>query len=539
MTANSTPSVYQRALAAYDRIPLGWSIGLAVLLAAGLRFWNLGAASLWVDEMHTLHVADRPALDVLRFPDESPPLNYLVIHFAIAVFGTTEWGLRVVPALLSTASVALMAPIARRVAGSRAVLPAMLMLAVAPLHIHLGREARTYPLAVLLVLASTWALLRWQDAPTPRRSVLHVALLFLLIHTHVFGLFIALAHVLTAAWWAWHDGLDPPPTATLASQFSPAEHVETGPASNRAPPEIPKEGEPAPATSGWRSPVLAWLPGLPRHWWWAHVALAIAALPWYGLVFLDRANRVSQGFWIPPPSIDDLMATVRWQAGSYLIAPLWAILVTWGLWRWRKGAALPVIWWTAGVLLPLLFSLVGPPIFTPRYAVLALPALILLVVRGAMRVPARLVAPVFLVLLLVGSLDGVGETRHPARWDWRGMTADIETHAYPGAYVLFHEGLCDDRRDDDWFCVFEYYQTRDDLNLRSVIGLHRTRDMDESGPYVRNWLANETQAWLVIDHVIDGDAVIDLLEAEGWRVNATRPYGLMHAYELRPLGWTP
>lgn len=59
---------------------------LALLLGAGclLRFWHLGARSLWFDEANTLAVAQAPLaglLGLVRSMEGAPPLHYLILHF--------------------------------------------------------------------------------------------------------------------------------------------------------------------------------------------------------------------------------------------------------------------------------------------------------------------------------------------------------------------------------------------------------------------------------------------------------------------------
>src|SRR5690606_19382405 len=80
---------------------------LLVLLAAGLRFYDLGEQSLWIDESMTwlrVIVPWDKVLDTLR---NSPnlPTSYLLIKPVIDTFGASEFWLRFISALFGVLAV--------------------------------------------------------------------------------------------------------------------------------------------------------------------------------------------------------------------------------------------------------------------------------------------------------------------------------------------------------------------------------------------------------------------------------------------------
>ena len=79
----------------------GWGLWLAVLVAAFLRLHDLGAQSLWIDEIFTWQTASPTApltaLDLVS--NIHGPLVSAFAHFWIKLFGQSEASLRLPMAL--------------------------------------------------------------------------------------------------------------------------------------------------------------------------------------------------------------------------------------------------------------------------------------------------------------------------------------------------------------------------------------------------------------------------------------------------------
>lgn len=98
------------------RIHLMWLVG-AVAVAAALRFYALGAQSLWVDETGTLLNACFPQESIAHFAfhdSNSPPLYFWCVALLTRLFGPTEFGARFLSALCGTLSVPLLYFLVRR-----------------------------------------------------------------------------------------------------------------------------------------------------------------------------------------------------------------------------------------------------------------------------------------------------------------------------------------------------------------------------------------------------------------------------------------
>jgi 4-amino-4-deoxy-L-arabinose transferase-like glycosyltransferase len=136
-------------------------------VAAGLRLWNLGAQSLWIDEIFTWQTASPHApltwLDVVT--NLNSPLVSAFAHVWMRLAGDSEFALRLPMALASIALVPAVAFLARRVAGEEAFLPAAWLTALSPFVIWYGQEFRGY---IFGMLFSTLALLALLDAREDR-----------------------------------------------------------------------------------------------------------------------------------------------------------------------------------------------------------------------------------------------------------------------------------------------------------------------------------------------------------------------------------
>jgi uncharacterized membrane protein len=198
-------------------------LGVIVVLAAGLRLYDLGGQCFWTDEVgsvanasgHALlmnHLphgelldpppataragADGSALGVwTRLGTEShPPLYFVLLHVWGGWFGSGDWAARMLSVLASVAGVALLFFAARMLHGDRVALWAALIMAVAPPQIQMAQEARAYALVIALGMGACLALVRLEKvgAGWPRAVCLALCTLGMVL-SHYFTLGPALA----------------------------------------------------------------------------------------------------------------------------------------------------------------------------------------------------------------------------------------------------------------------------------------------------------------------------------------------------------
>lgn len=132
---------------------------LLLALGCSLRLLGLTVHSLWYDECATVHVAT--AIDPLTtlLGDRHPPLSFFVFRAFIGCFGESDLSLRLLPALLSCATLCLFAAVVRRRLSPAVALLATALQAVSPFAIWYGQEVRMYAFvefgSVLAVLGLT------------------------------------------------------------------------------------------------------------------------------------------------------------------------------------------------------------------------------------------------------------------------------------------------------------------------------------------------------------------------------------------------
>ena len=161
------------------------------VVGAALRMWNLGAESLWQDEAWTWGLAQGNPKDLIfrlaRF-DAHPPLYYFLVQCWGQLSMSDAW-IRMLSAVLGTASIPALYRLASGLGGPRAGLIAASLLTLSPYHVYYSREARSYALLFLLCLVSLDLLLRLAAAPCRKHWIVFAALTTAIPLTHYMGVF--------------------------------------------------------------------------------------------------------------------------------------------------------------------------------------------------------------------------------------------------------------------------------------------------------------------------------------------------------------
>src|SRR5262249_17597596 len=131
----------------------GW-LWLAVV-AAALRFVNLGQENLWYDETFTAWLAklDLNHMFTAIQGDVHPPLWYVIEWANVRLFGSSEFALRLPSAVLGVLAVLLIYRIALacKFEPKTAYLAGFLA-AILPSAVYYSQDARMYPLLAVCVL---------------------------------------------------------------------------------------------------------------------------------------------------------------------------------------------------------------------------------------------------------------------------------------------------------------------------------------------------------------------------------------------------
>ena len=350
-------------------------VGLT-LLGGLLRFYDIGAKTIWLDEafsIWTAHHTPAEILDWLVRIDQHPPLYYLLLSGWIRLFGDLQGAARSLSALCSTLTIPLFYLIAQRISHDRwTALLATLILTLSPFHVRFAQETRMYALLTLLAAGAIYGAvcllqrtdgrrITWRDWLDPRRWRQHPAM------AAAFALALCQAGVM------W--------THNTATVFFPL-------ALN-----LPVIGVALAQRRSGRLSSMAAINhrGFLADWLQVQAVAVFLWLPWLA-PFLRQARGVDEEFWIPPPDLPRIIET--FEAFNFAHLPPMAItgpllllyltLAAIGLVSMRRRAAwgwLLASLWLTPIVSELLVSL-RRPIFYDRTLIWTTLALFLLLALG-------------------------------------------------------------------------------------------------------------------------------------------------------------
>jgi uncharacterized membrane protein len=137
------------------------ALGSIIILCALLRFYHLGAASLWSDEIFSRYYLDLFGLHYVLTDglskETNPPTYYLLLRGWIALFGNSEAALRSLSAAASILCVPVTYSLGRELSGKSRGLAGALLFALCPASLYFAQETRTYALFMLAAMLSYYA----------------------------------------------------------------------------------------------------------------------------------------------------------------------------------------------------------------------------------------------------------------------------------------------------------------------------------------------------------------------------------------------
>jgi len=199
-----------------------------LLVAAGLRFYGLGAKSLWLDEALSWRLQTFPIPMMIQRTGEPntvhPPLYFILLHFWTGPFGDSEFALRSLSGVAGVLTVLGMFLLVRELtyfgapdsekdvseAAVRAGLAASALAAFSAYQIHLSQQVRGYSLGMLLFVMSSVLLLRALHAGKRRRGrwlwASYALLALAFCYTHSLALFSVAAQGVFVLFYLWRAG---------------------------------------------------------------------------------------------------------------------------------------------------------------------------------------------------------------------------------------------------------------------------------------------------------------------------------------------
>lgn len=186
-----------------------WAVVVFTAAGAFLRLWRLGADGLWRDEAQGLFVAAKAfpnGISGALISDGHPPLFFFLMHFWAKLWGTNEFGIRLLPALFGIAMIPLLYVVGRDLFDRRVGVLAAGLGAFLPMAVLVSRQARMYTLLPLLALLSIWTLYDATRYNMRRYWLGWVVTSALMMYTHNWGILVFVAENLYVAWhWIARD----------------------------------------------------------------------------------------------------------------------------------------------------------------------------------------------------------------------------------------------------------------------------------------------------------------------------------------------
>jgi mannosyltransferase len=386
-------------------------LGFVVALGTALRLFRLGVRSFWLDEAISAMLAriDRHTFVSAIVHRQANMVLYYVLLRGWNWLGSSEFALRSLSVLAGLAAIPAIYLLGRQLFGARAGRIASLLLCVHTFHIRYSQEARSYSLLMLLAVLSSLFFVRSLEEPSRANWAAYVALSSLMVYAQVFG-----GWVLLAQWASFFLLLLRERNEICRQIPSPIDRRQ-------------------------------FLFSV------AAICLLIAPLAYCLLFVSDR----SQLAWLGKPTTQDLYnfwLDLTGNGGPLLLSAYVAVVLAAvaATFIQRTSHRDTSDFWKHGFLLlwlilpPVLLLVISQrwPVFEPRFLIICIPPLLLLVANGLSQVRSKIFFSAALMILLALSLAGVdyyyrGRTDNRYSDDWRDATRYILSRAEAGDAVIF------------------------------------------------------------------------------------------------------
>ncbi len=167
-----------------------------ILLAAALRFYQLGTWSFWIDEIYTINHANSHFSSLSLLLQNIPPqrnwipVSVILTAQALKAWGISEWSARIASLVIGIVSIPVLYFPTRKMFGERVALVAVLLLAVAPWHLFWSQNARFYTSLMLFYTLALFAFYFGIEQDKPGYLILFLVFVYLAASERLIALFI-------------------------------------------------------------------------------------------------------------------------------------------------------------------------------------------------------------------------------------------------------------------------------------------------------------------------------------------------------------
>lgn len=447
-----------------------WFLLIITLAGGFLRVFQLDAKGMWLDETFSVWLARQSTGDLLQWIvkiDQHPPLYYLLLHEWVALSGDTPYDVRLLSALFGTATIPIIFLIGRRLAGPVVGLAAAVFLAFSPFNIYYAQEARMYTLLVFNAAVAIYALVRLlTDSRTSMpfgsqfREYVHRWRTAGPVEPDDKGEFSYKAAPPQTGVRAWLYRHRWPPIRMIETDLAWVVFILFSAATllthNTAVffllatnlfvlgllllQTVRKSQIP----TALQAPSLA-------NWVKAQIGILLLWSLWLW-VFVQQVSRVDPEFWIPQPTWETILQTLRLLLNasapgqSSQVVVLWLLCLVLGLGLVYFRKKLSVFWFLATLFaVPILGELIVSirrPIFLDRTLIWVTVPLFLLLAAGIAQLRFRFLMIVMLGIFAGNYLFSTGDYyRFYQKEDWSTAAGYVANFAEKGDLVLFNSNF--------------------------------------------------------------------------------------------------
>lgn len=241
-----------------------------ILLVAGslityccVTLVTITKSSIWFDEAFSAYMTRFNWFDIAKYTanDVHPPLYYWLLSAWTSLFGTTELTIRTMSVFFGCIALVFGYLILKRLFNSKTANLGLFLMAISPMFVRYGQEARMYTLVTAIALAATYVLIIATKSKKKLPWVIYGILVSLGMWTHYFTALVWLSH------WVWRaieTNKTNPKNKRLKAFFSP-------------------------------------------EWMLAHFVAIGVYLPWLPFFVYQVVVVQAFGFWIPPVTPDTVI----------------------------------------------------------------------------------------------------------------------------------------------------------------------------------------------------------------------------------------
>jgi uncharacterized membrane protein len=431
------PSVKRTSLYAKDATTLYFFA--VVILAAVLRLYNLDFKSLWIDELYSIvpaHPINDLSFIIQYAKSDQPPLFFILLHGWVKLFSYTAFSGRLLVVFFGLCGVVAIYFLGKEIGNKRVGLFAGFLTAINYFHIIYSQELRFYSLLFCLTTVSFIFFIRSLKHKNVGSYVLYVISTVGLLYTQYFGIIIFLIQgfIFVCFVLVYEEKLRFILTGSLIAAIV----------------------------------ILAFLPWLPT------------------LINDSKINT----FWIaaPKPYFMAVYYYIYWgkdvftSIGLALISCLYvrrvySSFITRTITREEKFTALVLASWIFfSYAIPYLRSIISTPMLFPRYTIIALPAIFIVMAMGFELIDQLYIRQVLVGLFICSTAINLFQLQNPYngldKAQWREASQAVISHYKPGQMVYSNQ---------EWWYSFYFYKSDPDIR---VIGKYSFDEKTELQPFV-------------------------------------------------------